>query len=96
RVVVVDRKQGGEELLKKYDVKSFAMVSIDNGLFNKAFDKGLINKGQLEMLLNYTANPKTSMKEFLQQHPEFMENALKEGGKMAERAQLCIDKGIYN
>jgi len=29
---VVDRKQGGAELLKSYDIKSFSMVDIDIGL----------------------------------------------------------------
>jgi len=40
-VVVVDRKQGGAELLKSYDIKSFSMVDIDIGLFKRVLDMGL-------------------------------------------------------
>ncbi len=94
-VVVVDRKQGGEELLNKYGIASHAMVSIDANLFSKAFEKGLINKGQLNMLLKYSENPRQSMKEFLGMHPGFLEDALNSDDKTRERAKMCIDKGIY-
>lgn len=94
-VVVVDRLQGGAELLERNNICSFALVSIDRKFFDKALKMGLITKGQHDMLLTYTANPRESMKAFLEKHPEFMENALKSDEKTRERAQLCIDKRIY-
>lgn len=94
-IVVVDRLQGGAELLEKNDVCSFAMVSINKEFFDKALDLGHINKGQYDMLLDYTADPRESMKSFIKGHPEFLENALKADSRTKERAQLCIDKGIY-
>ena len=94
-VVVVDRKQGGEELLSKNGVKSFAMVSIDNSLFSEALEMGLINQPQYVMLSEYSRNPKECMKKFLKEYPEFLENSLKADVKTAERARLCIEKKIY-
>ncbi|MCX8130659.1 MAG: orotate phosphoribosyltransferase [Clostridia bacterium] len=94
-VVVVDRKQGGEALLAKEGVKSFSMVSIDKELFDKVLDMKLINVEQYEMIVRYIKNPKDSMKEFLETHPEFLENALNADEKTKERAKLCIDKKIY-
>jgi len=47
-VVVVDRKQGGAELLKSYDIKSFSMVDIDIGLFKRVLDMGLIDRNSLK------------------------------------------------
>lgn len=94
-IVVVDRLQGGAELLEKNDVCSFAMVSINKEFFDKALDLGHINKGQYDMLLGYTADPRESMRSFIKEHPEFLENALKADSRTKERAQLCIDKGIY-
>jgi len=94
-VVVVDRLQGGGELLEKNGVCSFAMVSIDKSFFNHALELGLINKGQYDLLLQYTANPRESMKNFLREHPEFLKNSLASDSKTRERAQLCIDKRIY-
>lgn len=94
-IVVVDRLQGGGELLEKNNICSFAMVSINQDFFNSALQLGLISNGQVEMLLKYTANPRESMKYFIQEHPDFIENALKADEKTRERARLCIEKRIY-
>ncbi len=94
-VVVVDRLQGGGELLEKNGVCSFAMVSIDKSFFNHALELGLISSGQYDLLLQYTANPRESMKAFLRDNSEFLKNALASDEKTRERAQLCIDKRIY-
>jgi hypothetical protein len=94
-VVVVDRMQGGAELLEGKGVKSFAMVSIDKKLFNKACEMKLITEKQKQMLYSYIDHPKLSMQNFLQEHPEFMENALNNDPKTRERAVLCLEKKIY-
>lgn len=94
-VVVVDRKQGGEELLARNGAKSLNMISIDNSLFSEALDMGLISKAQYYMLVEYTKNPKDCMKQFLKSHPDFMKNSLEADSKTAERARLCIEKKIY-
>ena len=51
--VVVDRMQGGEEKLSEKGIKSLSLVKVDNNLFKKAFDMGIINSSQLEMLNNF-------------------------------------------
>jgi hypothetical protein len=94
-VVVVDRMQGGAELLEKNDVCSFAMISINKSFFDKALELGHITKGQYDMLLSYTADPRESMRKFIKEHPEFLENSLNGDSRTRERAQLCIEKGIY-
>ncbi|MDF2524874.1 MAG: hypothetical protein K0R31_2515 [Clostridiales bacterium] len=94
-VVVVDRKQGGGELLEREGVKSYAMVSIDKKLFEGAKNMGLIQPEQQKMLNDYIDYPKEAMKGFLKSHPEFMENALNGDPKTRERALLCIDKKFY-
>ncbi|MGE5615116.1 MAG: orotate phosphoribosyltransferase [Bacillota bacterium] len=94
-VAVVDRLQGGKEILERYNISSFTMVCIDREFFGKALERGLINKGQYEMLLDYARDPRKSMKKFLEEHPEFLENSLCGDAKTRERAKLCISKGIY-
>lgn len=94
-VVVVDRKQGGEQLLQKKGVKSFAMVSIDGSMFSQALESSLITHGQYEMLMKYSENPKESMKMFIHAYPEFLENSLNSDPKTIERAKLCIEKKFY-
>lgn len=95
-VVVVDRMQGGKDLLHREGVESFAMVSIDKSLFEMVLSLGLINKEQYEMIINYIDEPKESMEKFLQEHPEFLKNSLDADDKTQERAKLCIEKKIYD
>ena len=94
-VSIVDRLQGGKEKLKVEGIQSFSVVSMDNSLFIKALDLGIINQEQLEMLNKYTSNPDETMKEFIKNHPEFLENALTSDEKTATRAKLCIQSKFY-
>lgn len=95
-VVVVDRKQGGSELLERENIRPFSMISIDKGFFDKALSMGIINESQHKMVVEYIENPFESMREFLKKNPEFLENSLKSDKKTQKRARLCIDKNIYN
>lgn len=94
-IVVVDRKQGGEELLNKLNVKSFSLVNIDKELFSNALEQKLINDSQYEMIQEYINNPKEAMKKFLSDNPSFLQTALIADEKTKVRASLCIEKNIY-
>lgn len=94
--VVVDRMQGGKEKLEKKQVKSLSMINIDEKLFEKALSMNIINDTQFEMLKNFYENPDETMRKFLIEHPEFLENALASDEKTAARAKLCIDSNLYN
>ena len=95
-LVAVDRQQGGTEALKDTGVTSYALINIDNSLFDKALELNIINKAQLDTLYKFKENPDETMRNFLVEHPEFIEESLKAGGKSAKRAQLCLDSNIYN
>jgi orotate phosphoribosyltransferase len=92
---VIDRMQGGKELLQKNDIRLCALVNIDVNLYEQALERGLINNEQLEMLRDYYKNPHGSMKEFLLKNPKFLQKTLEAGGKNAERAALCVENKIY-
>lgn len=94
--VVVDRMQGGKEKLENENVESLSMINIDEKLFEKALDMNIINENQFEMLKNFYENPDETMRKFLIEHPEFLENALASDEKTAARAKLCIDSNLYN
>lgn len=94
--VVVDRMQGGKEKLENENVKSLSMINIDEKLFEKALSMNIINDTQFEMLKNFYENPDETMRKFLIEHPEFLENALVSDEKTASRAKLCIDSNLYN
>lgn len=91
--VIIDRLQGGSELLQKLGVKSNALVGMDKGIFREAYDKECIDQEQLEMVLNYMEDPDKFMGEFFISNPDFIKNALNSDEKTASRARLCIEKG---
>lgn len=93
---VVDRMQGGADRLLDLGIKSYSLVQIDESLFNTAYEKGIIDKTQLDMVHNFIKDPDASMREFLIAHPDFIENALHADEKTAGRARLCVDGNLYN
>ena len=94
--VVVDRMQGGKEKLENENVKSLSMINIDKTLFETALNMNIINETQSKMLNNFYENPDETMRNFLIEHPEFLQNALSSDEKTASRAKLCIDSNLYN
>ena len=95
-VVAVDRMQGGTEKLIELGIKPFSLVQIDEFLFEKSHENEIINEKQLEMLKGFAEAPDETMKNFLKNHPNFLENALNSSDKkVAARAKLCIDNHIY-
>ena len=93
--VVVDRMQGGKDKIESEGVKSFSLVQVDTNLFRKALELNIINASQVEMLDAFFKNPDESMKQFLINHPEFLENALNSDEKTQKRAKLLVDGNLY-
>ena len=94
--VVVDRMQGGKEKIEAEGIKSLSLVQVDNNLFKKAQELGIINDAQVEMLNGFFKNPDETMRNFLIAHPEFLENALNSDEKTKKRAKLLVDGNLYN
>lgn len=93
--VVVDRMQGGKDKIEAEGVKSLSLVQVDKNLFKNALDLNIINESQLAMLDGFFENPDDTMKQFLIDHPEFLENSLKADEKTRKRAQLLVDGNLY-
>ena len=94
--VVVDRMQGGKERIENEGAKFLSLVNVDNTLFETAYKNNIINENQLEMLEKFFENPDESMREFLIEHPEFLEGALHScDEKTAKRAKLLVDGNLY-
>ena len=93
--VVVDRMQGGKDKIEAEGIKSLSLVQVDTNLFRKALELNIINASQVEMLDAFFKNPDESMKQFLINHPEFLENALNSDEKTQKRAKLLIDGNLY-
>lgn len=95
-LAVIDRQQGGTELLESFGVIPFSMLKVDMSLFETALSLNKLTELQFELVKGFVENPKESMKNFLINNPDFLKKTLESGTKDAERAKLCIEKNIYN
>ena len=95
-VFAVDRMQGGTNTLTEVGVRVYSMLAIEDSLFVRARDLGIIDDGQLEMLRAFKEDPDGSMKKFLISHPEFIEHAKNsKSEKTRKRVNLMLEKDIY-
>lgn len=93
--VVVDRMQGGTEKIEEKGILPLSLVKVDKSLFEKAVDMNIINKAQQEMLNDFFENPDETMKNFLVNHPEFIDDSLNSDEKTAKRAKLLVENNLY-
>ncbi len=93
---VVDRDQGGDQVLRDHGVAPHALLKIDDVMFEALRRQGRIDDAQREMLLAYRADPKAAMRAFLQSHPAFLKDALASPDpKTAARARLLVETDPY-
>ena len=92
----VDRMQGGAKVLEDRGIKCMSIVQVDKTLFDKALELNVINKEQYNMVNEYIKNPDETMRKFLKEHPEFLENALVSDEKTVGRAKMCIEQNLYD
>lgn len=92
-LAVVDRDQGGRQVLKNLGVELQTITVIGKDIFEEAQKNGTINEAQKELVLKFLASPSDYMDEFLAEHPNFIDEQIALGGKTAERANLAIEKG---
>ena len=94
--VVVDRIQGGNDRLRELGINAYSLVQIAPEMFKKALDLGIISEEQNVMLNKFFEDPDGTMRKFLIEHPEFLENALKSDEKTIVRVRLCLEGDLYN
>jgi orotate phosphoribosyltransferase len=95
-VNVVDRAQGGAEALHRAGVRAEALLRVDEELFAALRRAGHIDARQEQVLLAYARDPHAAMKAFLQEHPEFLRQALRSADeRTAGRARLLAEQNPY-
>ena len=95
-VFMVDRMNGGTKTLSDCGVEVHSLLQINDDLFVKALELGIINDEQLSMLRDFTKDPDGSMKDFLISHPEFIDDALKsDNSRTLKRVNTLIEQNIY-
>ena len=93
-LAVVDRDQGGSEILEKAGCPLTTLVTIKPELFEQAKALGRVTDAQIELVNSFIADPDKFLHDFLVAHPNFLANEIAKGGKSAQRAELCIASGF--
>ena len=93
-LAVVDRDQGGTEILAKAGCPLTTLITIKPELFEQAKALGRVTDAQVELVNSFIADPDKFMHDFLVAHPDFLANEIAKGGKSAQRAELCIASGF--
>ncbi len=93
-LAVVDRDQGGSQILADAGCPLTTLVVIKKELFETAKQLGRVNDEQIALINSFIADPDQFVTDFLTTHPDFLANEIAKGGKSAQRAQLCIDSGF--
>ena len=86
----------GTQVLENCNVEVLSLLKINEDLFLKALNLNIINEKQLNLIKEFKKNPMGSMKQFLIDHPEFIENSLKsDNSKTQKRVHTLIEQDIY-
>jgi len=93
-LAVVDRDQGGTEILANAGCPLTTLITIKPELFEQAKALGRVTDAQVELVNSFIADPDKFMHDFLVAHPDFLANEIAKGGKNAQRAELCIASGF--
>ena len=95
-IFVIDRMDGGTQVLTDCGVEVLSLLKINDELFVKALELGIINEKQLQMLRDFKKDQMGSMKQFLIDHPEFLEESLNsDNSKTPKRAKLLVEQELY-
>lgn len=95
-IFVIDRMDGGTQVLTDCGVEVLSLLKINDELFVKALELGIINNKQLQMLRDFKKDQMGSMRQFLIEHPEFLEESLNsDNSKTAKRAKLLVEQDLY-
>lgn len=93
-LAVVDRDQGGSEILEKAGCPLTTLITIKPELFEQAKALGRVTDAQIELVNSFIADPDKFLHDFLVAHPDFLAGEIAKGGKSAQRAELCIASGF--
>lgn len=93
-LAVVDRDQGGSDILAKAGCPLTTLVTIKPELFEQAKALGRVTDAQVALVNSFIADPDKFMHDFLIAHPNFLAGEIAKGGKSAQRAELCIASGF--
>lgn len=91
-LTVVDRDQGGAQALARAGTGLHALTVFSADLFDGAREAGLVTADQHRQILQFLHDPAAFQSTFLAEHPDFLAEQIRQGGKNGERARLLLER----
>ncbi|MCK6558503.1 orotate phosphoribosyltransferase [candidate division KSB1 bacterium] len=94
---LVDRGQGGADVLRAHGIQPFHLIEIGPAFFESLQHSGYLTAATAAMLQAYHRGPRESMKRLLQDNPEILQRALASpDAKIRGRAELLVEQNVYD
>lgn len=95
-VSVVDRNQGGKDILAKYGIETYSPIVIGGDFFDKAVSNGVISSEQKTMICDFLKDAKSYGINFLTNHVDFLKSSLSsENASTKDKSNRCINDNVY-
>ncbi len=91
-VTVVDRNQGGKDILNSINIKLFSLISFSKDTFENAINCGRINKQQFEMIEQYLQNTNKFLIDFVDNNQAYIKQLKEQDDKSQKRVKLLLQK----
>ncbi|MDZ7267453.1 MAG: orotate phosphoribosyltransferase [candidate division KSB1 bacterium] len=94
---LVDRGQGGAEVLRAHGIQPFHLIAIGPEFFESLQQRGYLTAAAVAMLQAYHHDPRASMRRLLLERPEILTRALASpDAKIRRRAELLVAQNVYD
>ena len=91
-LAIVDRGQGGDEVLAAAGVELIALTTIDENMFVQARELGLIDADQESALKEFLLSPEEFMRQFLRSNPDWLPAQEELGPSTRARLEIFREK----
>lgn len=93
---LVDRCQGGTELLEGKGIDCYSEVKVDEPFFQAASAEGIIDEAQLKLIIEFTKDPDKYGIDFLKDNPNFLKDSLaSDNSSTKSKAERCVNENPY-
>lgn len=94
---LVDRCQGGTELLKGKGINCYSEVVVGEEFFQAACNESIIDEAQLKLIKEFSKDPDSYGINFLKERPHFLKDSLSsDNSSTKSKAERCVNENPYN
>lgn len=95
-ISVVDRNQGGKDILAKYGIQTLSAITIDEDFFTKAVNSNIITVEQKQAILDFLKDSKKFGIDFLSKNVQFLKDSLaSQNSSTKDKSNRCINDNVY-